>query len=338
MKGFELQEGINTGVLIAPPQPGDYIAGAISAINYRERITDGQWVSHRPSVELQHSVYFDTMACVSFSAANSIEIQVNWLIKTGQVSVGDMQRLHELGFIDENGHFNCSDRFIAKMSGTTRQGNWMNVVWETIRKYGLLPEKDWPYPREQRTPVFDWDDYYKEIPQDLKDKALKILDILQFAYEWIGTDEASIKKHLKQAPIQIAAKVCSPWNTTNIIQSCGVGSQHATIIDGYGDVYWHDFDHYNPAGKKLAIDYGIAAALKGIVELKTVKLIDKVNMVMIKKIGESAVYAQVGDTLIPFFTTWEEYLAEYASAKIVELSAAEFAKYKVVATLGIKKK
>jgi len=68
------------------------------------------------------------------------------------------------------------------------------------------------------------------------------------------------------------------------------------------------------------------------------KPINKITMVMIKKVGAAAVYAQVGDTLIPFATTWDEYLAEYPTAKIIELSAAEFSKYRIAATLGIKKK
>jgi hypothetical protein len=339
MDAKELREGINTGVLIAPPRPEDYIAGA-SPIVYSERLKDGQWDKYRPTRERQIGVYFDTMSCVTFAAMNKVEEQVTFLIETGALSGAPLKTLQDLGFFDENGKFNCSDRFIAILSGTTKFGNYLNAVWEAIRTYGLLPEKDLPGNLDSRIP-WTFDDWLNPavVTEEMKTKAKKVKEILQFAYEWIGADRESLKYHLKQAPVQIAAPVCPPWNTTEIIKACSAGAGHSTVVDGYVDnTELKCLDHYNPFDKRLAWNYQINAALKGIVELASKKLIDKVNMVMIKKAGESAVYAQVGDTLIPFFTNWEEYLAEYASAKIVELSAAEFAKFKVVATLGIKRK
>ncbi len=339
MDAKELREGINTGVLIAPPSARDYIAGA-SPIIYSERLKDGQWDRYRPTREKQIGVYFDTMSCVTFAAMNKVEEQVTFLIETGILSGAPLNVLQDMGFFDENGKFNCSDRFIAILSGTTKFGNYLNAVWEAIRTYGLLPEKDLPGNLDSRTP-WTFDDWLNPavITEEMKAKAKKVKDILQFAYEWIPSDRDSLKYHLKQAPVQIAAPVCSPWNTTDIIKACSAGAGHSTVIDGYVDnAELKCLDHYNPFDKRLAWNYQINAALKGIVEVASKKLIDKVNMVMIKKAGEPAVYAQVGDTIIPFLTTWENYLAEYPSAKIIELSAAEFSKYRVLATLGIMKK
>ena len=338
MNNIILKEGVNTGVIIDLPLPTDYIAGAASPIVYKERVKDGQWDKYRPTREKQIGIYFDTMSCVTFAALNHVEEQVAYLIEIGLLVGDDLQTLKDMDFFDENGKFNASERFIAILSGTTKQGNRLNAVWEAIRTYGLLPEKYLPSRLDDRTP-WEWEDWMNPaaITQAMKDKAVKVKEILQFAYEWISTDPESIKKHLKQAPVQIAAPVCSPWNTTEIIKACSAGAGHSTIIDGYMDKKeWKDFDHYNPFEKRLAWDYKISAALKGIVEVKATKLINKINMIIYKKQGEAPLYAPIGDILIPFATTWETYQSDFASAKIIELSPTEFAKFKPANKVAIK--
>lgn len=286
---------MNTGVLLRPIQANNYIAGVYSAVVYKERLKDRQWKVYRPTDEKQIGIYFDTMSCVSFAGDNTIEEQIAYLIDEGILNENNgLKELQEMGFWDENGNFNCSDRFLAIMSGTTKYGNYLEVIWETIRKVGLLPEKDLPNNLDDRTP-WTWEDWMNKdvITQEMKDKAKRVLDILQFAYEWVAITPESLKYHLKQAPIQIAAPVCSPWNTTEIIQACPAGAGHSTIIDGYVDKeYWHDFDHYFPYGKKLAWNYPIKAGLKGIVEVKETNLIDKSlmsNSKIIKDADSSAV-------------------------------------------------
>ncbi len=66
--------------------------------------------------------------------------------------------------------------------------------------------------------------------------------------------------------------------------------------------------------------------------------INSITMITIKKQGEPAVYAAVGDILIPFSVSWANYQKEFDGAKIIELTPAEFAKYKVASTLAIKLK
>src|SRR3990167_7048548 len=97
---------LNRGVILGQ-RPDDFVGGTIP---YEVRLPSGNWDAFLPSGEWQRSQpdpvkgYIDTMACVSFSALNSIETQIRFL--TGQ-------------------SINYSDRFTAKMSGTTPQGNWL---------------------------------------------------------------------------------------------------------------------------------------------------------------------------------------------------------------------
>lgn len=259
----------NTGVLIAP-RPGDWQAGGPTGIVYEKRLREGDWTLYLPSDERQHFRLFDTMACVSFSALNSVETQMNWLLASGMVPEHVVQKIRELGFLDDFGKFNCSDRFTAKMSGTTQNGNYLQNVWDSIRKDGLLPERDWPSDEN-----FTWEGYYAEIPQDLKDKAKIILTIIDVAYEWVamagqtGVLEA-IVKHLKQAPLQLAGPTCPPWNTTEIVQPCGsCNPSHATLIYSDQNAGWiDDFDHYDPYRKRISREYCMPWIMKGVVSLR----------------------------------------------------------------------
>ena len=126
----------NTGVFLRE-QHSDFLLGAIS---YEEVCED--WTPFLPKGEKQHGLYFDTMACVTFSALNIIEIQLNFMVANSLMSEESVKFFSDEGYL-LNGQFNFSDRFTAKMSGTTKDGNYLQKVWDSIRNHGLLSEKDW---------------------------------------------------------------------------------------------------------------------------------------------------------------------------------------------------
>ncbi len=260
----------NTGFLEAPPRETDWIAGESSLIEFKQMNHMGDWTTLLPSNERQNSVYMDSMACVTFSALNCLESQIRGHIAYQRLPQKTIKALKDLGYFNDRLEFNLSDRFTAKMSGTTRQGNYFVNVWDSIRKHGVLPEADWPYPRDQRTPAFDWDDYYKEIPQELKDKALKFLDLFEVKYEWVIPTLHDISYHLYQAPIQIAAPTCTGWNTARPVEACTMKANHATMVYGIyraykeKSEYIRDFDSYDPYRKDLVVNYPISYAIKGV--------------------------------------------------------------------------
>src|SRR5690242_6166491 len=126
----------NTGVIIEQ-KPQDFVAGTLP---YEVLNPSGDWTPYVPSAESQLLHHMDSMACVTFSCLNVIETQYKFF--TGK-------------------DINFSDRFIAKLSGTTPQGNSVQRVLDTINQYGLVLEEEWP-----TYPDFVWDDYYAPIPQD----------------------------------------------------------------------------------------------------------------------------------------------------------------------------
>jgi len=279
-----MKEFKNTGVLIPEKiAESDFIAGSKNSIKYKEVNKSGDWGEYLPIGEKQHSVYFDTMGCVSFSFLNVIETSLNYLMNNSLLPFSHFKFLKENGYFINN-EINFSDRHLAKQSGTTNKGNYLTKVADTARHQGFLPQSDWDYPIDQRNPVFDWDDFYKEIPQELKDKALKFLDYFEIQYEWISTSpdlatNDEIQHHLKQAPLQLAAPVCPGWNSGEVVKVCDKKrAGHATTIYRLED-YIYDFDHYTPFIKRLALNYYTPWILKIVLIIK--------DSTMLKIIGDN---------------------------------------------------
>ena len=165
---MEIKPVKNFGVVL-DSRDSDYLAGTLS---YQEVNPMGDWTPYLPKTENQYSNMADSMACVSFSFLNCLETQLKFFGI-------------ELDF---------SDRFLAKISGTTIHGNTLGKVADTFREFGCVLEPDWPKPEN-----FTWETFYSEIPQEINDKALKY----SVNYEWVETTVESLQRHLKHAPLQL---------------------------------------------------------------------------------------------------------------------------------------
>ena len=113
-----LKQNQNTGVLEQPIGSTDYIQDQSSAVAYEEVNPSGDWSAFLPVGESQIGLYGDTLACVTFSALNCLET---------------LQKF-------KGNDTNYSDRFTAKMSGTTKNGNYLQAVANSIRHDGLVDE------------------------------------------------------------------------------------------------------------------------------------------------------------------------------------------------------
>lgn len=184
--------------------PRDWVA---SQIPYKVENESGDWTDFLPPGEWQRNNFVDTMACVTFSLLNCIETIEKF--KTGK-------------------QVNYSDRWIALMSGTTKQGNYLSRVAQAVREYGLVKEESWPAPDN-----YNWDSYYA-LPS-----AEKMAELKAEGAEWKRTRDlnyaflyeitpAEISLHLKQSPLQIV----EPGHATTGYKQVGTTT--------------HKLDHYNP--------------------------------------------------------------------------------------------
>lgn len=240
----------NYGLILDPLNDKDYIHGFGNGIATDKLLDSGDWKRYLSRSEYQSGLYFDTMACVTFSALNCIEALINYKIQQKLITVDDVSWLNDQGYFNEEGKLNFSDRFIAKLSNTGKNGNTARNVADAIRKYGLVPEKDWPYPRQQRSPVFDWDDYYKTVPNSILNKGKKFLERFSINYEFVTT---SFTDALKFSPLQVFVHA---WNNPidGVYKRTEQGINHAVSLVDHEE-YLQIEDHYNPTLKKLSNDF-----------------------------------------------------------------------------------
>ncbi len=249
---------IPKGVIIDQHRATDYFSGANSPIGLVEVLPNGNWTQYLPSSERQKLKNGDTFSCVTFSALNALETQLNYLIASRKLTIKQAEFLNDNGYIDEFSKVNFDDSYTAKMSGTIPgQGNSLFNVANSIRHDGLLPQTDYTTPTVE--------EFYRERTEIEKVTAKEIYKYFEFNYEWVFSD---FEKHLKQAPLQIATGVCNGWSTSAIIQNCSLPVSHATMLYNALPDYWEDFDSYEPYNLKLAKDYSLPYVLKLLISNK----------------------------------------------------------------------
>jgi len=216
----------NFGLIQKKIDPRDWVVGSNTPIETPVLVKDGNWSKFLPVNEKQRFDSLETMACVSYSALNVFEMLFKALFA-----------------IDVN----YSDRALAKMSMTTKRGNSLRAVADTILNQGLVFEEDWPIPT-----TYDWEHYYSKIPDDVRLKAKNITKKFSFNHEWVYLD--NFKENLKYAPLQVTVQA---WNSNNdgIYYNNSDSQNHAVVLVGYDGDNPLIYDSYDPYVKKLTPDY-----------------------------------------------------------------------------------
>ena len=213
----------NHGLIEAPLRPKDWLfGGGVSGITEDEMEVlreDGQWDAFLPVYEPQYSAYFDTMACVSY---------------------GELNPLETLMFRKYTDKVNFSDRFLAKESGTTLQGNEMGKVGDVIRNVGLVPEEAWPFGPW----IKSWDTYYADVPQELIEEAAKFKAQWKINYAFVSCDQDSLISALRYSPLTVSL------------------GGHIVMLYGYQlGQKWKYFDNYPNELKTKDWDFRFKAAM-----------------------------------------------------------------------------
>lgn len=251
--------------------PKDWRAGGVSGAYRTIHREDGDYSDFLPDKELQHGVYFDTMGCVSFSALNCLETIAN---------VKGMK-------------WNKSDRFLAKMSGTSRKGNSLITVARTIRDKGTVPEEEWTWDPTDRIELYDWDDFYATIPEEIKMLGKRWLDDWEIQYEWISMSQ--IRERLKYGPIQVGVKAWPTPNADGLYTDGGsVSRNHAVMLYKADDTAYYIFDHYDNMYKKLVPTYDFKWAmqfhLNKIDNTKPMPIVDLANDILVQEVTDSGAF------------------------------------------------
>ncbi len=223
----------------------DYVFGSYGNLGGTEWQPDGQWIAYTPVGESQLNFGFDPQGCVSFGTLNCVETL--------------LRRMFD---ITEN----FSDRYLAKVSNTTPQGNSPQKVAEALRKSGTPKERDWPITPD----LTDWDAFYGSIPFVVQNKAKEFVKLFGFKHEYVKTTPTELKQALKYSPLGISV---SAWRKNDQgLYISEFPNNHWVELIGYKDKeYWIVYDSYFADGvfyKKLAWDHEFSQAKRYAVNLE----------------------------------------------------------------------
>lgn len=230
----------NTGLIIEPVQPEDFVFGADRSLATKFQgeplQPNAYWGIYLPEEEKQAPGY-ETSACVSFGTASAIEILANRI------------------FHDRN---NLSDRFVAKGSGTDqRAGNTPKKVADFIYRNWSVLEREWA-----TKDAGSVEEFYADIPENLKTLAVARGAEYAFGYEYVGTSKAQLREALKYSPLGISVPA---WHEKDkrYYRPKNQADNHWTVCYGItdeGELFI--FDTYAPHLKVMHKDFTPSVAMR----------------------------------------------------------------------------
>lgn len=274
------------GVRVRKPRRSDYkdgddrLAMRLGAYGGEVR-SDGQWVEDFENTvpELQKREGFETFYCVTGSAIRFIQIL-----------------LYNLGISK-----NKSERYTAKKSGTTRNGNYLYKVGDSINNDGVVDEEVWPWPK-----ILNWTSFYQEIPEDVTIKGELWKTEYKTGYEWVRIhDKVARMNQLKKSPLQIIVKAWFRRENGMYYFPDGAVYNHAVLLIGYKEgEYWLVGDQYEPFVKKIEWD---APIYEWAMRYSITKLSNE-TMNTLKSKKKSHIYAILPDGSKSRLLNWRTYI------------------------------
>jgi len=229
----------NLGLIIEPPKESDYVFGGDTFVvdDILQKGGHG-WGSYLPTVENQSGKKLSSQACVTYSCLNCHETYA--------------KRKHCFTW-------NKSDRALAKMSGTTKKGNSLRTVAETLRKQGWLDEAEWT----ANLDLVDWNTYYTPIPSNLLSKASEVLNTYQFSYEWGAVTKNGLISALERSPLQVTVNSGGKKDSKGYFIKDTNNYNHAIMLYEYkfGE-YWECFDSLRNTMGRYVWNYRFGSVMK----------------------------------------------------------------------------
>ena len=301
---------VKYGIIKEELRPEYYTFGASPLIKKIIQ-PNGQWDEFLPTDERQQGRRIETMSCTCFSLLNCIETLAK-------------KKLDET--------WNKSDRYTAKLSGVSQNGNIMSRVLDSVRKHdGAVNEDVWP----SNIDTFSWNEFFSAVPDDVHQKGLSWLNDYEFGYEAVWNTASQLKEALKYSPLYVGGYA---WAESNGLYRSYGSANHCFMIYGYVEgKYWKAYDSYEPFKKKLAWNYQIyfpklitlskRDAIWNMAELK--KLRDRGLMYIMRVLGHGEIY-RIDDDKLTYLSPQEwnsQFVAELSSEKkLVGINEEDFNK------------
>ena len=252
-------------------RPTDYVMGD-GRLTGLPILPSGNWLPYTEFYERQ-KINFETDGCVLFTAQESFDAQMEYLIENNQVPQFVMDFLNSNGYMDTGldgkKHFHSSPRYLQILTGNGYNGNNLYDPWDVMRTHGVLPWTDLPY--DSNTTQAE---YLSGITSTMTTKAMTFLNLIggknAIQYHWVTQGAPGITKmilSLQTAPLCVGVNIGTDWNEVSPPPPAdGTNPGHAVMnyytFSNEVDVY----DHYLPNPKRL-INYPVWYALQGVVSI-----------------------------------------------------------------------
>jgi len=251
-----------------------------SPIPYEVRVPSANWSEYFGHYQNQKWSLWDSNSCWCLSAVNCLEDQLEWLNKNGMFSDEARAFFVLNGYIDEDGDFSISERFLEVLSGNKDNGGEQMKAWRLMLLHGCIPRDMLTYTQERAQSMPNKEafnaDYFNPnvVTQKMRDLGLEFLKHVKIERQYIGDRWETpplqyIKGALRQAPLHIGVPVpydVSKWNSPFIEFDGKIAVDHAIQLYGIDDEgNYLIFDQYLPNLKKLSKDYYLPIIVQGVV-------------------------------------------------------------------------
>lgn len=235
-----------------------------SPIPYEIRNEKGDWSPYFGQYEGQKHDDLDSNCCWAYSGNEVLEDSLEFLMNTSRMAQEDIKWFRDNGYIDEDGDFYLSRRFIPILSGVKRNGNDPENFWKLTLKYGAIPSAKLPFTNNI--------DYFDTafITEEMYTLGEEFLKHIKIGYEELGSrwtvrTPDDIKWALKQGELVIGLAVPhdGSWNQEKVnfpAEHERNLAEHAVALWKYDEVAdpeypYFIYDQYQPNLKQLSKDY-----------------------------------------------------------------------------------
>lgn len=241
------------------------------SIPWESRNVSGDWSKYFGQWEGQKKGDVDTNCCWAFAGNEVLEDQLEFLWVTNRFSETDKKWFQDNGYIDSDGDFYLSRRYIPIISGVTTNGNDEAEFWRLTKINGAIPNAVLPF-----TNIPEYFDVNKITPAmvTLGKEFLKRVDV---QYQELGTrffrrDPDQIRLALFQSELQIGIPCPSidKYNQVKLKWEGNTQAQHSVALYKYDDIAdpeypYFIYDQYNPILKQLSKDYYIPIITQAVI-------------------------------------------------------------------------
>ena len=226
---------------------------------------DGNWLPYMTKPYETQYLGFDQLNCVTKSGMHCVEAILNYYLKNGGLpkELEDFLKNPKAGYLNDQGFVDLSERFTAKMAGTTKEGLGMDKFWQSINKDGFVPKKVYPDP----TGSFTWEDYYKPIPENVIEVGRRSAKIFNWIWKvkvynnWNAPNLSDIRGYLKGSPIHFSTCLCNRDFAGVLRYTCGSKVyQHAMTLYSVND-FQDVLDQYDPFLRKSDLKYPLPCVI-----------------------------------------------------------------------------